>query len=249
MLAQSFKATAIVLSILYLILFIVMLIVMTTALAYGIRELCQTVSSAVHSAGNLTTSRFLQYGLSLLPGWKTAPRIGILDLPSEIRNMIWKLAVREDDDIIVHPGLRQPHLLMTCRQIRSETRMMWYMQDVNHFKIRVHNCDSGLALLWNAHLLSIFPVEDVPSVGHIICDSPDWANLLKWAKGVYELKLGFMKNPELVTNLTRVEKVVFWALYVASRMNISTGKSWEEVEVWLTMNRGAVGRRDWRWYI
>lgn len=247
--AQFFKATTIVLSIVYLILFIVMLIVMTTALAYGIRELCQTASSAAHSAGNIPTSRISQYGLSLLSGRKTAPRIGILDLPPEIRNMIWKLALREDHDIIVYPGLKQPHLLMTCRQIRSETRMMWYMLDVNYFLIRVDDCDSRLALLWTRHLLSIFPVKDVPSVGHMICDSPNWTNLLKWAKGVYELKLGFMKNPELVSDLSRVERVVFWALFVASRMNISTGKSWEEVEVWLTMNRGAVGRRDWRWYI
>lgn len=83
----------------------------------------------------------------------------------------------------------------------------------------------------------------------MISGSPNWNNLLKWAKGAFELKLGFMKNPELVSDLSKIERVVFWALGVASRENTSTGRVWEEVECWLIMHRGLAGGIDWRWYL
>lgn len=84
----------------------------------------------------------------------------LLQLPSEIRNRIYELALLEGEPnpiIEVRKTYRTPHLLSTCRQLRHEAGSLYYGSAV--FLLRaergsshqfVHRSPSGLCVLWLA---------------------------------------------------------------------------------------------------
>ena len=57
----------------------------------------------------------------------------LLQLPAELRNEIWQLALVRDEPIrIFHPGMGarlEPALLATCKQIRNEAQDMLYSEN------------------------------------------------------------------------------------------------------------------------
>lgn len=67
------------------------------------------------------------------PEYANNQSTSILDLPPEIRNGIWTMAIVQDAPIPIapmRPFLREPALLAVSEQIRSETMSIWYAENV-----------------------------------------------------------------------------------------------------------------------
>lgn len=70
------------------------------------------------------------------------PQPVLLQLPPELRNMIYRHCLVEDQPINISSDLRTPSLLATCIQVRTEATDIWYRD--NHFHSRLVNCDTSL---------------------------------------------------------------------------------------------------------
>ncbi|CAK3747787.1 Hypothetical predicted protein [Lecanosticta acicola] len=116
-------------------------------------------------------------------------------LSAELRNFIYELVHVEKDSIVITSTLKEPALLSVCRQIRSEARKMWYLE--NQFVADVRDCNADLvnaferwtrrfeweveaeyygAKNWGAGKVSI-AIEAVDS-------KPDWAGLMEWCERI-----------------------------------------------------------------
>lgn len=126
----------------------------------------------------------------------------LLGLPPELRNQIYILVLRVDDDedgtqneegsgegdnhdgplgtIQVDADTRQPGLLRTCRTIREEAKAIWYQ--VNDFWFDLDERDASLLIKFEKHLkASDYPhsvVTPYPSGKH-------WGNLARWTTAVW----------------------------------------------------------------
>jgi len=73
----------------------------------------------------------------------------LLRLPAELRNAVWEYVLVEDGEIRITPDLKQPPLLLACRQVRGETLKLWYLG--YYFDVNIYNLDAGLINAWAAH--------------------------------------------------------------------------------------------------
>jgi hypothetical protein len=75
-----------------------------------------------------------------------------LDLPPELRNMMYKFALVEGKGNVIDitPQLKPPGLLAACRQIRQECLQIWYHQ--NTFSIKIYDCDASLKMALRSSL-------------------------------------------------------------------------------------------------
>ena len=100
-----------------------------------------------------------------------------LDLPPEMRNMIYKFALVEDKGSLIDitPDLKPPGLLSVCRQMREECLQIWYRQ--NTFIIQMYDCDASLKMAFEKHLArlglnKLFLWQSVSGI--------NWMNLMDW---------------------------------------------------------------------
>ena len=77
----------------------------------------------------------------------------LLELPAEIRNYIYELALVEDSPIVIDPALKkaqasQPPLIRVSRQIRQETLSLFYSKNTFEFDIssKGYNAEEGHSL-------------------------------------------------------------------------------------------------------
>jgi len=121
------------------------------------------------------------------PSKKARHEPPLLRLPPELRNRIWAAAVVQVDPIGVDSvSTKPPSLLGVCRQIRSEAIGIWYNE--NSFGFAIQDCDGSYMLAWTKHFHEHDDDDrELCSVQHCHDGSPNWANLIKWARGLYEI--------------------------------------------------------------
>ena len=103
----------------------------------------------------------------------------LLALPGELRNHIYRLALRENKPIAVGAkGYHRSGLLGTCREIRAETLQIYYYE--NHFDIAALELDSSTLARWCATLEAIDIRPRKVAMNPYIRQTVHWANLLKW---------------------------------------------------------------------
>lgn len=90
----------------------------------------------------------------------TKPK-SFLDLPVELRNVVYSTVLREDKDVIIPVSGKRaaPALLVTCKRIRHEARKIYYT--VNNFRAKMtwHSMDGPKAWVQAA------PVASMPYIG------------------------------------------------------------------------------------
>ena len=106
---------------------------------------------------------------------------GLLKLPAELKESIYDLCLKHEHTIDVSPTVQQPALLWTCKQIRQEALGNWCTK--NRFNITICDCDDTLlkafckfAGKFKSNMHIVFSIKG----------RPDWANLKRWRKNVYE---------------------------------------------------------------
>ncbi|KAK3723234.1 hypothetical protein LTR37_001957 [Vermiconidia calcicola] len=85
---------------------------------------------------------------------RASKRIGLLELPAEMRNTIWGYALTDvlTIDISSLVNRRPPAWVSACRQMVGETWKMWY--HVNQFHITIHNLNARAYHHWLRCLMS-----------------------------------------------------------------------------------------------
>ncbi|KAI5367469.1 hypothetical protein Slin14017_G025050 [Septoria linicola] len=173
----------------------------------------------------------------------------LLNLPAELRNAIWELALTESEDdpskmLLVTPSLREPGLLLTNKQIRNETHKMWF--SVNFFNIHTRDCNSTLQRQFFAWV----PRQVEANVTLSLGGGCNWANLMEWCKHVFEGKfpeLGcFPADPNAADAYNDLVAVAASATSTAADLR-ANGAPWRVCEMVLGNLRWVAGRTAEEW--
>ncbi|KAK3653365.1 hypothetical protein LTR56_004569 [Elasticomyces elasticus] len=160
----------------------------------------------------------------------------------ELRNKIYELVLLENKKICINKKLRMPALLQVCRQIRSDTLVMWYER--NAFSITVMHCHADVLLRWVRHI-EIAPLRGINKVPTLVFirGTPDWSNLMAWSKAVWvDGGVTFDDLP----GKRKLIQVINAATAMADRLG-GNGRPWSECESALEDFRVAVGAYDSKW--
>lgn len=139
-----------------------------------------------------------------------------LDLPAELRNVIYELCLLEPNRITITAELKQPALLMTCRQIRSETKLMWFWR--NTYQYTVVDCDSRLVYAF--HTLYGGPLPNKVRVNIYATGQNNWTALMEWCKFIFAHRRHCFRRP----TLTQGREVIRAATVLTSQSGAATWK-------------------------
>ncbi|KAK4503840.1 hypothetical protein PRZ48_004755 [Zasmidium cellare] len=171
-------------------------------------------------------------------------RKSFLDLPAELRNDIYELALVNDTRIVVTRYLKEPNLLLTTHQIRAEARKIWYLR--NTFILSIRDCDASVANAFQRHIQQ-FEVrkggvkETGVKVRFAISGRKRWANLVKWCHEIHQHRLQFIAQKP---DLDRMESVVAAAHGIVQACGDS---GWERCLAALNAMRAAIVLLDKGW--
>ena len=163
---------------------------------------------------------------------------GFLDLPPEMRNRVYKLAlIEKDEEIEVDATWQPPALLSTCKQIRSETLHMAYQS--NAFIFKITDCDASLFVAFDKHVESL-PEELRDTVSYKIrLFGRDWDNLMVWCRHVWKGEVIALHKRY---NATKLWTVVYGATKIAKHAQ----GSWKKCKLQLNAFRAVAGKLDYR---
>ncbi|KAK5127466.1 hypothetical protein LTR85_006805 [Meristemomyces frigidus] len=102
---------------------------------------------------------------------------GLLSLPPELRNIIYRHVLVEPSNIVVPHGTLpppQPGLLRSGKQVRREAIKIYYTENV--FTFRLRNYDASTYHKWAGKSI----LHQKAPVKWKFHGSPNWANLLQW---------------------------------------------------------------------
>jgi len=163
-----------------------------------------------------------------------------LQLPPELRNTIYRHVLIAKDPIIdIDPFLKQPPLLQTCRQTRSEALKLWYLS--NHFAMGISHCDASLLIEFYWHLSAV----NIAGVAiTVVAGKKHWTNLMVWCRAIWEGRAhGFeMEEGSMLGEMTDEEAVMRAAHRIVSRKG-----SWTQCEEELAELRFLVGKIEPGW--
>lgn len=109
----------------------------------------------------------------------------LLQLPPELRNMIWEYAVVDSRIITIDTnGLQEPSLLTTSKEIRQEAVTIFYSE--NRFELVSNDYDPTNFLKWERIVIAAIKRGDIPgfdtgrATAAVTSLDPNWTNLLTW---------------------------------------------------------------------
>jgi hypothetical protein len=165
----------------------------------------------------------------------------LLSLPPEIRNIIYRYALVEDEieiDPPMSPVPEQPSLLQTNRQVRAEASDIYYKENEFVWCIEDFNVEAFVA--WSESSRATKRSTLVMRLD----GKPTWANLVWWL-GVYCTRkaqgLGFSEE-DVHPMVTAAEQLFKLASNLAKK-----GLRWEEIKPNLELMREAFGNYDVEW--
>jgi hypothetical protein len=164
---------------------------------------------------------------------------GFLDLPPELRNKIYQLALKERTGrIAVDTTWKPPALLATCKQIRSESRCMAYV--VNSFGLAVRDCDHSVRMAFKAHLQSLPDELRNQVTCYTTLAGSNWNNLVVWCRHVWN---GDAHPLHKRANAGKLWTIVYGATNIARHAH----GSWKDCELQLEAFREVAGKLDGIW--
>jgi hypothetical protein len=170
----------------------------------------------------------------------------LLDLPPEIRTMIWDFTLTSPTAIKITDQLKQPALAQVNRQIRSETRKLALLS--NRYQIEIVACDARLFAkffqLWHDIVNSDKDAKTktlhLPILIGLVGDY-HWLNLVGWCRLVHRGKCGALRIGAAARGRS---KIVEAATALAMEAD-----SWEEVKRGLQIWRSVAGLDDKQWLL
>ena len=163
------------------------------------------------------------------------PRCKFIELPAELRNRIYRLALLEPDAIKINDSStpQEPSLLSACRQIRQEAISIYYGE--NHFELQVADLDPTTAQKW----LSGSTLRLKSKHRYKIDNSNNWKNLLRWIKGVLDGEITSIPGRNSKNSIALVFSIAM-RLY-------RERKAWEEATPYLEDLHQLLITQDRRW--
>ena len=159
---------------------------------------------------------------------------GFLDLPPEMRNRVYELALFEGNGpVTIDATWRPPALLSTCTQIRNETLCMAYTS--HEFSYTITDCESSIVVAFWQHFSSL-PARFQARTNYRLVGF-DWDKLIAWCRHIWKgdiFPLWEMDKPG------RIWAVVYGATNIAKHAQ----GSWEACELQLDAYRAVVGELD-----
>lgn len=160
----------------------------------------------------------------------------LLDLPADLRNIIYEFALVEADFILITPDLKQPALLATCRQVRAEARLMWFWR--NTFVYIAQDCN--IRPLFAFHALYGSPLPIQVNVAVYAQGQHNWKALKEWCKLVFKHKRHCFR----CSGRTQGFQVLRAATVMAKRSRALTWGDFEQdLELWRPV--AALSHEEW----
>ncbi|KAM3415989.1 hypothetical protein BST61_g9477 [Cercospora zeina] len=197
-----------------------------------------TVSThhAEDSAGQSDSPRNAVCPLNVVALPQATSSVGFLDLPAELRNIIYEMCLLETRRINITRELKQPALLATCRQIRGETKMLWFWR--NRFRYFVMSCDIR-PLYWFHRLYGASLPAEV-KVDIFAGGRRDWKALMHWCKLVFK----YRRHRYMDDNPINGRHIMKAATYMARNSGAATwAECKRDLQLWRPM--AAKSHRDW----
>ncbi|KAK5121071.1 hypothetical protein LTR85_005555 [Meristemomyces frigidus] len=164
----------------------------------------------------------------------------LLRLPPELRNAIYEHSLVQASPIVVTKDLKQPHLLSTCRQVRTEAKKIWY--NLNKFNVPAWDCDASLLKHFHHFIVTAGGYQGV-EVSVRVHGNKSWSNLVGWCQAVFDddaLAFTFTKEGHMPAN----EAVIQAAHKIAM-----TARTWAVCEEGLADLHFLVSKLDADWLL
>lgn len=174
----------------------------------------------------------------------------LLQLPAELRNLIWRYAVVKSYPITVNSdGFRAPTLFAICKQTRNETVTLFFAKNV--FQVIIGDYDIRAYAKWENTIYAIF--SDSRDLARRITRKsklhgtqvPNWFNLVLWTKMAYEGSVKRRMPRPSDMREERLEFLVIGAMF--TRVERMGSKPWADVEELLEDTRIILAKIDPRW--
>jgi hypothetical protein len=170
----------------------------------------------------------------------------LLDLPPEIRIMIWDFTLTSPTPILITDQLKQPALVQVNRQIRSETRKIALLN--NNYRIDVVACDARLFAkffqLWqyivNSDVKQGKKMFQLPIRIKLLGDC-HWLNLANWCRLVSRGKCGALTIGPAARGMSKIVE--------AATGLAASAESWEELDRGLKIWRPVAALDDPQWLL
>jgi hypothetical protein len=162
----------------------------------------------------------------------------LLDLPAELKIVIYEFALIEDDVVEIDNGVQEPPLLCVCQEIRKAARKIWYAD--KNFRYTAVDLDLTLYHIWTEKLKALGITRQV-RVG--VIPSYEWENVLASCWYVWDNPTAF----ELHINVTgHWGKVFVGAHWIARRYR---GQPWGDCLEALENHRASLAIYEPSWYV
>ncbi len=120
-------------------------------------------------------------------------------LPPELRVMIYRLCLLEQESIHINADFQQHPLLQVSSLIRQEARPIWYKK--NKFTFTVRDCDSSLLRKFMPYRIAL----NMPLKFYFeLRGSPHWPNLMAWCLAAHRDECDSLSRENVRTPLAIV---------------------------------------------
>lgn len=172
----------------------------------------------------------------------------LLNLPGELRNIIYRYALLDDNPVpVTTQGYNRSSLLGTCRRIRRETFTLFYEESI--FLVRTVDYNRDNLYAWKTLLRSgIVCPTSLKWMTMCSNRTPDWANVLTWARRRHEDRwMHPMRSPEALKAAGNRDKTKFALGAMFQMVAAMRDQPWPLVERTLVQMRPMLEAIDARW--
>ncbi|CAK4027135.1 Hypothetical predicted protein [Lecanosticta acicola] len=160
---------------------------------------------------------------STRPATEPEAKCHLLDLPAEMRNEIFLLAMHDSRTIKIRPsGYDRPGLLLTCKAIRQEALAVFYYNSKFRISVKQYDPAPFITLTRSLRRLKLHP-KKMSLTCEFTDDTPNWSNLKLYLKYIWEGgRRMFAYSPEHVWKKTGNFPSVLSMLGIGDKMVISS---------------------------